>query len=221
MKKLAILTAAIALAGCKTEIASDLFTSDLIAAANGTALTAPIVLGVETSSEAKCEAEAQAVLAAVSTAFNDVALIGCEESGFDTMARFRVQAPIIITVSDNVQIDGPFAVGVAADGATIHVTYLTNTDAVRAVWDALPEDMTQFQTFAFNPTLSAVLNNDLASPVSITTDDVFSDGTPVQGTATRELPRRDQVEVRMSDVTNAAFGTTANASHVISFTPLE
>ena len=78
--------------------------------------------------------------------------------------------------------------------------------------------MTQYQTYKLEPLLSAVLNNDLRETVSITTDDVYADGAPVQGTATRDLPRRDQIELVMSDVTNAAFGTVANASHIATFT---
>ena len=115
-------------------------------------------------------------------------------------------------------ITAPFSIGVRGEGKAYHVSYLTNPAGARAIWDALPEEMTQYQTYKLEPLLSAVLNNDLRETVSITTDDVYADGAPVQGTATRDLPRRDQIELVMSDVTNAAFGTVANASHIATFT---
>ena len=218
MKRVALIATCFVLAGCKTQISTDLFTSDLVAATEAEAVTAPLVIGMEAGSEQKCNETADAVLIAVQSQFDSAEFIGCETVDFKTFARFRVQAEIVAYDGDAPSITVPFSIGVRSDEAAYHVSYLTNPAGARAIWDALPEEMTKYQTYKLEPILSAVLNNDLRETVSITTDDVYADGTPVQGTATRDLPRRDQVELSMSDVTNAAFGTAANASHIVTFT---
>jgi hypothetical protein len=218
MKKIALIATCVVLAGCKTQISTDLFTSDLVAATDGEAVTAPLVIGMETGNEQKCKESADTVLIAVQSQFDSAEFIGCETVNFDTFARFRVQAEIVAYNGDAPSVTSPFSIGVRGEGTAYHVSYLTNPAGARAIWDALPEEMTQYKTYKLEPFLSAVLNNDLRETVSITTDDVYADGAPVQGTATRDLPRRDQVELSMSDVTNAAFGTVANASHIVTFT---
>jgi hypothetical protein len=218
MKRFALIATCIALGGCKTQISTDLFTSDLVAATQEEEVSAPLVIGMEVSSEEKCKESADTVLTAVKSQFDSAEFIGCDRISFNTYARFRVQADVVAFEGDAPSIDPPFSIGVRREGQAYHVSYLTNPDAARAIWDVLPEEMTQYQTYKLEPILSAVLNNDLRETVSITTDDVYADGTPVQGTATRDLPRRDQVELSMSDVTNAAFGAVSNASHIVTFT---
>ena len=218
MKRIVLIATCFVLAGCKTQISTDLFTNDLVAATEAEAVTAPLVIGLEAGSEQKCKETTDSVLIAVQSQFDSAEFIGCETVDFKTFARFRVQAEIVAYDEVAPSITAPFSIGIRSEGVAYHVSYLTNPAGARAIWDALPEEMTKYQTYKMEPILSAVLNNDLRETVSITTDDVYADGTPVQGTATRDLPRRDQVELSMSDVTNAAFGTVANASHIVTFT---
>lgn len=203
MRKIILATAALAaLTGCKTQIATDLFTSDLIAAANGATLTAPLTIGLETGSEAECTKNAPAILTAVQSKFTEAEFIGCATESFDHFARFRVQA----TVTQASSAPGaPFAIGATRDGAALHITYLTDPAAVRAIWNALPKDMTEYKRFEFKPILTATINNDLPGDVTLTTDDVFANGQPVQGTRQHSLARRAQIDIALSDVTNAAF----------------
>ncbi|MEP2833514.1 MAG: hypothetical protein ABJL33_15395 [Hyphomicrobiales bacterium] len=221
MKMLFPLAAVTILTACKTLIGADLFTSDLIAAVNGDTITAPLIISADTSTLQKCQEFSPDILTAVQSIYDTAEFIGCEKIGFDTYGRFRVQAGVISFTDTAPVPDAAFAFGVRKEGASYHVSYLINPDATRAIWDALPETMTKYETFKLDPILSAVLNNDLRNTVTITTDDVFADGTPVQGTATRDLPRRDQVELKMSDVTNTAFGTTNNVSHIVTFSITE
>ena len=218
MRRFLAIAACVALAGCETHISTDLFTSDLIAATEGEKLTAPLVIGMQAASEEKCEESADAILAAVKSQFETAEFIGCAKIEYNTFARYRVQAAIVAFEGQVPVTEAPFSIGVYQDERNYHVSYLTNPAGARAIWDALPEDMTQYKTYKLEPVLSAVLNNDLRATVSVTTDDVYADGTPIQGTATYELPRRDQVELHMSNVTNAAFGTVANASHIVTLT---
>ena len=104
------------------------------------------------------------------------------------------------------------------EGNQVDVTIMIDPDFPKSVWDDLPEEMIQYQTFKLDMTLTATLNNDLRSPVLITTDDVFADGAPVQGTATRELARRAQINIKLSDVSTTALSRGEPASHIVSFT---
>lgn len=220
MKPLAI-AALLALTACKTSVTSDLFTSDLVAATEGETVTAPIVIGLELPGD--CAEEGPKMLSAIRRKMTDAEFIGCERVNYDTYARFRAQAEILLIGKNDAAAlpNTAFAIGVAREGATFTIKYLRNPDATRAIWDALPEDMTKYKKYELNPVLSAVLNNDLRSTVRITTDDVFADGKPIQGTHSRDLPRRDQVEIAASNVTNSAFGSTDTHATIVVFTVQE
>ncbi len=216
MKHILILIALLGLAGCKTRLNATLFTSDLIAALEGESLTTPLVISME--SDGKCEENAPAALNAVASQYPTADFIGCDKIDYQTFARFRVQIMVLPYTDKEPLPDQPFAIGINNSDARYIVKYLTNPAAARAIWDALPQDMTKYREYKFDPVLLATLNNDLRKPITIVTDDVFADGIPVQGTATRKLPRRDQVELKMSNVTNAAFGNTSNYSSIVEFT---
>ena len=218
MKRIALLVALIALPGCKTQISTDLFTSDLIAATEGKTITAPLEIGMEAGSKDKCNDTAPAILQAIETKFAEAEFIGCQDAGWDTFARFRVQAEVIAFADEPPTPNEAFAIGVRASDLSFSVVYLINRKAARAIWDALPEELTEYQTYKLEPVLFALLNNDLRTSVTVTTDDVFADGTPIQGTVNRDMPRRDQIELQMSNVTNAAFATSAHAAHIVTFT---
>lgn len=217
VKNLIIITATCLLAACKTEVNSDLFTSDLIAATEGETVTAPIVLGLEVTSEKECKKNAPTILEAITTSFPDAAFVGCERIDFDTFARFRFQVEILNVTDLDTTPENAIAIAVQKRDDRYSVHYLSNTDAAKAIWDQLPKELIQYRDFEINPILHAVLNNDLRTPVDVTTDDVFADGKPVQGTATRSLPRRDQIQISTSNVTNAAFGNVDTAAGIVSF----
>ena len=207
MKRIALIATYLVLAGCKTQISTDLFTSDLVAATDGEAVTAPLVIGMEASSEQKCKENANTVLIAVQSQFDSAEFIGCETVDFKTFARFRVQAEIVAHDGNAPSITAPFSIGVRGEGKAYHVSYLTNPAGARAIWDALPEEMTQYQTYKLEPLLSAVLNNDLrvkqsASPPMMCMPMVRPFKAPRHAIC-RAAIRLSWV---MSDVTNAAFG---------------
>lgn len=220
MKKALVLLSLFILTACKTDISSDLFTTDLIAVTEGEEVTAPVIIALESSST-ECEKTAPDLLKAISSQMSGVEFIGCGKKGYDTVARFRSQAQIIAHTGEAAVPNQAFAIGVQSSGSdsdeTYDVSYLVNMDAVRNIWGSLPEEMTRYKTFKFEPSLSVVLNNDLRAATMITVDDVFADGNPVQGTASWELKRRGQVEIQTSNVTNTAFGTTDHSSHIVSF----
>ena len=213
----AALAALFTLTACKTFVETDVYTSDLISATEGERLTAPMVISIEVTSESKCKEFASEIADAIGTQMDAVAHIGCRTESFESFADFRVQSEIVSYDGSAPLPDKPLAIGVTSVGKDFVVTYLINPDGVKAVWDALPEELTRFETFDPDLHLSAVLTNDLREPVEVITDDVFVDGAPVQSISKRLLPRRDQVAIEMSNVTNNAFGSTDNVSHIATF----
>ena len=211
------LAAVLALTACKTMVATDLYTSDLISATEGEHLTAPMVISIELSSESKCKEFASDIADTIRSEMETATHIGCRTESFNSFADFRVQSEIV-SYDGAAPLPGrPLAIGVTSVGHDFVVTYLINPEGIKAVWSGLPEELTRFETFDPDLHLSAVLTNDLRETVEVLTDDVFVDGVPVQGTARRILPRRDQVVIQMSNVTNRAFGATDNVAHIATF----
>ncbi|MDE0446335.1 MAG: hypothetical protein OXH96_06635 [Spirochaetaceae bacterium] len=212
-----VIAAVLALASCKTMVATDLYTSDLISATEGEQLTAPMVISIELPSESKCKEFASDIADAIRSEMETATHIGCRTEAFNNFADYRVQSEIVTYDGSARLLGRPLAIGVTSVGDDFIVTYLINPEGIKAVWNGLPEELTRFETFDPDLYLSAVLTNDLREPVEVVTDDVFVDGVPVQGTARRLLLRRDQVVIQMSNVTNTAFGSTDNVAHVVTF----
>ena len=214
------LVCAFGLTACKTEIAVDLYASDLVGVTEGSSFTAPVVLGLEMSSS-ECEENGAGMVDAMSGQLNDVEFIGCARNNFDHFARYRAQVEILDIKDGQTRTDDALALGVEAKENRYDVFFVSNPDAAQQIWNNLPEDLTKYQTFNLKPRLAAVFNNDLRKDVTVVTDDVFADGVPVQGMAQHTLGRRDQVELRLSDVTNAAFADSPTLSHIVSFAVIE
>jgi hypothetical protein len=210
------LTAPLALAACQTDLGVDLFTSDLVAAAEGESFTAPLVLGLELGSENACNENAEAIRVVMVQRAGGAEFMGCQRREFRTVASYRLQVPV---VNGPDATDAPFFVVARMDGEEVAVSVARTPGGFEAIWKALPEDLTRFRTFEFDPVITANLNNDLRGSVTIITDDVFADALPVQGTAMRELGRRDQITIRTSDVTNAAFATVDTEAQIARFIP--
>ena len=217
VSRMAMVLALVGVAGCKTQITADLFTSDLIAATQGETLTAPAVIEVVAPTKAKCEEVGPTIAAVFAEKFSAAEFIGCDTVAFETLARFRAPLQIVEISSAETPPIEALAIGVEDTGDGITVSYLKNDAEILEIWNALPEDLTRFQTFSFDPVLAAVLTNDLSGAVSVTTDDVFSDGAPVQGTFSRQMLRRNQIEIRMSNVTNAAFSGADRQALIATF----
>ncbi|MCW8843244.1 MAG: hypothetical protein OQK00_07510 [Rhodobacteraceae bacterium] len=201
------------LSACKTHVSADLFTSDMVAATQGEILTTPVIFGFEVGSD--CEDTGPTMLGAMKTLSEGTEFIGCAKIDYTTVAQFRAPVPVI---SHGETLDTALALTAQLDEGRYIIRFAVDHARVRDIWDALPEDMTKYKRFEFDPVLSATLNNDLRNATIVTTDDVFADGAPIQGTAQTSLPRRDQINLQLSDVTNSAIGSGDASAHIASFT---
>lgn len=221
MKKIILISAILFVTGCKTLISTDLYTSDLIAAAGGQNVTAPIVVSVEVSGANQCAELAPQLVTAFKPTNPTVEFIGCESEMFSNYARFRMQADIVIATEDMTLPLAPISIGVTegitGDSHIYSVFYLANTLAIESLWQSLPEEITRYQSFEFMPVLSATFNNDLRGDVVVSGSNVFIDAIPYQNSTLQTLPRRDQIEIVLSDVANAAFGNMDASAFIIMF----
>lgn len=217
MKRLA-LAALAALSACKITADAELFTSDLVAAMNGNAVAAPVQIGIEAPTADKCEEHADALTNAIRGQFADAQFLGCQSANFETLARFRVMAAIIAHDGTAPTPPAPLAIGVAQDSDAISVTMLQNAGGFRKIWNDLPQELTEYQTFDPQFRLSATLNNDLGDDAAAQTVEVFADGKPAPGKTFFTLARRDQITLKLSDVTNAAFSDSATPALILRLT---
>lgn len=220
MKPLALaLLACLALGACKTRVNADLYTADLVAASQGSTLTAPVTLGFAMRSWMECQQLGPSLITHVRRHAPEAQFLGCDMQNDASYARFRLRAEIIAFDTVLPTPDAPIAIGVKADAVGYVVAFLSNAEAAEAILAGLPDGIVPRDARPIAPVLTATLTNDLEGPVFITVDEVFADATPVTGIATKSLPRRGSIDLRLSDVSNAAFATTAVAAHIATFDP--
>lgn len=203
--------ALLALAGCKTVVVATAYATDIARVAAGETLPADLRLALQLSSEEDCIEHGEAIAAAYATAFSEVSLGTCERIDFDMFLTLEVVTDFLPVTAEAQPPARPIALGARATEAGIEVLFLANPDASRAVWDALPEDLTEFQTFKVEPELFAVIQNDGDGPAVFTINAVFADDVPWPGEHTLTLDRREQAALQLSDVSNRAFGAHGEA----------
>ena len=205
--------ALLSLVGCKTVIDADIFTADVLDFPDGVeGLTAPVVVGVDIND---CDEKGPTMVDGLSASFDQVEFIGCVGENFNELASFRTQVSYVADGDLQGRALGIRVQRGAAD--EIEVWLIKDPIRMRAIWDQLPEDMTKYRKFDPEFFIEATLNNDLRESVSVTTDDVFADGAAIQGTQNFELPRRGQVRIQLSDVSNIAFKDVDHFAHIATF----
>lgn len=207
-----------ALAGCKTPIVAELYTSDLSRAAAGEPVEAAVIIGVEVPRD-ECEAMSATILDVARAHFSTLEFFDCTQIGFAHYGRFRAMVPILIFEGAAPVPDGAIAVAATSRDGAVHFGLVANHEAIRSIWDALPEDMTEFRRFAFEPEVGSVVHNDSGAPVIVQVRGVFVDDTPAPNTSEVTLQHRDETTITASDVANAAFAGRIHTLTIGSFRP--
>ncbi|WP_224825781.1 hypothetical protein [Cognatishimia sp. MH4019] len=189
---------------------ADLFTSDLLKVyETGEALTTPMVLAFEISSASQCEASIEGLTPALTAAYGQAESLGCDKRGFSDVANFRVPAEVVHEIANqSSDSDQPIYIGVYSDDpGLIVVGIFQNGDGIRAFEAAIPEELTQFARNEIRPLLSASLQNDLPDAMKLRLSSVFANGSaiPVLASEDFDLERRGQVDIVLSDVSNASL----------------
>lgn len=203
-----LLACALTLSGCKVWVDSSVYVRDVQQVLETQQpTTTPMRLSFEIPSQSACTTSGERIAAALKKAYGDVAVLGCRQVGMDSIADFSVQAEVVHEI-ENKKADSkqPLYFGVDEVEEGIEVGYYVNTDT----WAAMDEDLkdeTQHYT-RLEPVFKVTLQNDAPDTVAVTLRGVFLNGTPVpaHSPVTAQLKRREQIEIRLSDVQNSAMG---------------
>ncbi|MDV4143538.1 hypothetical protein [Shimia sp. FJ5] len=206
--KRAILAGAVALtlSGCKTFVEADIYTSDVLAVAEGETLSVDMNLGLEMPGMDTCNEHAEAITAAYASSFQAAEFRTCENIGLDTILQMRVTTSLYDLKTTEAQASEPVSVAVfVQETGTLTVLFIPNDAASRQLWDALPNNLTSMATYDPKPFLTANVINDGRTAMEFQAEGAFVNDTPITFATVSSMDRRGELEVRLSDVANAAF----------------
>lgn len=202
-----IIVSAVLLAGCKTQVASDIYLTDVASVASaGTALPFDLKLAFEVPSEDQC-AEANTMLApALGRHFGAVAFVGCSTEGFSNFANFTAGSEMVLELANGKHDSAlPIYVGVTAlEDGLVDIAYHASQDGLAALMADLPDEAKSYSD-RLEVSLSATIHNDGAGPISLSVANAFVNGTAELRPVEVELARRKELAVKLSDVANATL----------------
>lgn len=192
----------VALAACQQDLALDLTTSALDPA-HPQPVAATLVL--DTGSRDKCAEHGRAIAEALAKGLDALSFLGCSEMGMNTVARFTFTIPVLTGTAADVKPTTALYI-LTADVPVLGrtVALKRNQDRVDTIIQAMPSAV-QSNAEDFAPAITTQLRNDGTKPVTLTIAGVFVNGDPHQLAANVALTPGQMVEIRLSDVGNAAF----------------
>ena len=196
------------LAGCKIEMETDLYSSDLRSVSGGeTGLTTPANLALPISSVDKCTEDTQKIVKIMEGMIASFEPKGCERKDINSFMMSVVQVPIVDSVDNWASSDELF--GIVAQNDTedanrINVFLVMNLDRYDILSDRVKDEFYQSLDLD-DSTISVVLNNDEREDVTIMVDNAFVQGQPELRIA-YAVSRRGQVKIDLSDVSVAFLG---------------
>lgn len=209
------------LSGCKTNVSSDIFLTDIYSVMTSKRPAAlPLELAFEVSGSEDCQKLQAGLTPAMAKAWSSAEFVGCDKVGFTTLAKFRVGSEIVYEAS-NKKSDSemPIYLGAFDEEGRVFIAYFVNRDAVQRLESDVPKEIMNRRMGDRQLAMFATLNNDGESPLSVRVSSAFVDGEPVQGAKDVELVRRMKTSVQLSDVSNAAIERGLGYSVIASVPP--
>lgn len=212
MKKTLVFLLAISLllVACNFDISADLYMQDIIDAQElGETLYANATLAVEFSGD---EEDRQQIVAILEEELNEVENIREEEKDYSTYLVVDYKIPLIA----GEELEGIYSHPEVQNNIfTFAVTSnILNIVFNKARFDALDASLydqfyqhLEFENFA----MSLYLQNDLRTPVDLTFYSVYANNEPIPYQTTLTLDRRDEIEIKFSDVLRDSATTPSEA----------
>ncbi len=200
-----LIFATVLLAGCKTQVTSDVYLTDVASVAtDGTALPVDLKLGFEVPSEDKCAEAKEMLTPTLDKHFGAIEFVGCSTEGFSNFANFTAGSEMVLEqVNQKVDSDMPIYVGVTpADGDVVEVGYFSNPDNLKALMADLPDEAKAYSD-RVAVTFSATIHNDGTESSKLSVAGVYVNGSPALRPFEIDLERRKELAIRLSDVANA------------------
>jgi len=206
MSRLALFVAIGLLAGCKSQLTAEIYTSDILAVASGETLDVPILFENEVPGEENCREYGPKLAQAFAKGFSEAEFVGCAEEGYTHLVQIRVRAPMWRVVEgEAAPVRSAASIGVSIDGNKTWAVFATDTALAEAIWGAMPSEISMMRAANSQLALRAEVMNDTRDPVTVAYFNAFVDGRPVMYSMEEELRGRDKLTIQMSDVANATF----------------
>ena len=203
----------VALAGCKTNLTADIYSTDLRDATTGTAgLTAPATMAFQVPSTDDCP-EHTAEISQVMTGIMPFAPRGCESVEMESFLLADIQVPILSSEMAWQDSDALFGLLVrkVEDSEDIGVRVVMNLEKYGLLAERTHEKFHQRINLAESK-VTLILNNDERTPLAFQTRDVFVNAAPAHGEHEYELTRRHKAEIRLSNVATAYLAKSGHAA---------
>ena len=196
------------LSGCKMELVTDLYSSDLRATASGEeGLTTPATLALPISTEDKCEEETAKIVAIMQGIVDPFEPKGCTRKNMDSFMLADLKIPILDAMADWEQTDALFGIVSQRDAEKadhINVFIMMDLERYRILAERVRDEF--YQSLELDQSsVSIVLNNDEREDASIRVEHAFVQGAPVLS-HTDTIGRREQIEINFSNVSVAFLG---------------
>lgn len=207
MKKLlSIITVAgvvFLVAGCKLDMRSEAYVSDLRAVAGGTTgVTTLTTLTIEIPSHDECDKYSAAVSTVMRGLMRDFAPKRCGQEGMNSFLLAEAQLPFVHSAETWKQANSLFGVLTTASAQDIAMTLMMDLQKYATLNQRMEDEFSQKIDLSASR-LAMVLNNDERQPSEYLAQAVFVNEEPVIQAAAFALQRRQRAEIRLSNVSAA------------------
>ena len=207
MKKLlSLITAAslvVVVAGCKLDMRSEAYVSDLRAVAGGTTgITTLTTLTIEIPSHDECDKYSAAISSVMQGLMRDFSPRRCGQEGMNSYLLAEAQLPFVHSAEAWRQANSLFGVLTTASAQDIAVTLVMDLQKYGTLNQRMKDEFSQAIDLPASR-LTMVLNNDERQTGEFLTQAVFINETPVIKAEAFALQRRQKAEIRLSNVSAA------------------
>ena len=207
MKTFAAAVLALALVtGCKMNLTTDLYSSDLRAVKTGAdGIASPAAMAFEIPSTKKCDEYTAKIQEIVAGILKDFVPKGCKSENMNSFLVADTQIPIFNTLDAWKKTDVLFGILLIErpDPEHIGVAITLDTEKYKVLTDRMNDKFHQTLDLAESK-ITLVLNNDERSPITFAVRDTFVNAVPVHGESEFTVERRHKADIRLSNVV-AAF----------------
>ena len=193
----------IVVAGCKLDMRSEAYVSDLRAVAGGTTgITTLTTLTIEIPSHDECDKYSAAVSNVMQGLMRGFSPKRCGQKGMNSYLLAEAQLPFVYTAEAWRQANSLFGVLTAASEQDIAMTLLMDPQKYGTLNQRMEGEFSQGIDLAAS-SIAMVLNNDERQPSEYLVQAVFINEQPVIQSETFALQRRQKAEIRLSNVSAA------------------
>ena len=193
----------IAMAGCKLDMRSEAYVSDLRAVASGaTGITTLTTLTIEIPSHEECDKYAAAVSTVMQGLMRDFSPRRCGQDGLNSYLLAEAQLPLVHSPEAWRQANSLFGVMLAPAAQDIAMTLVMDLQKYGTLNQRMKDEFSQAIDLPASR-LTMVLNNDEREPSEFLAQAVFIRDEPVIEARAFALQRRQKVDIRLSNVSAA------------------